>query len=206
MEAIRMGWGYLVAFYSALVSRVQYLIRRRTAYRLRWSIHNGLRGMGRPEFLGPISGMGRDGDIQEVSVKRDALDAIFSDCIRLAANCCEAHGEPMLYGNTACSQHLECAHIHSRRHQYLRHNPLNALSLCGAHHRWYTDHPTVFTDFIDRQYPGRLEILLPMLQVKHKWLKGMKAEARAHYRKEYQSLLDRRSAGETGQLDFIGFL
>ena len=142
-----------------------------------------------------------------MGIKRDALDAIFSDCIRAAANCCEAHGEPMLYGNTRCAENLECAHIHSRRHQFLRHEPLNAVALCGAHHRWYTDHPTEFTAWL-RRYLGEdhLEILREKLTVKHKWLKGMKAEARAHYRNEYKHIVERRCNGETGKLQFKGYL
>ena len=111
----------------------------------------------------------------------------------------------MLYGNAVCSDNLECCHIHSRRHQYIRHNPLNALSMCGAHHRWYTDHPTIFADFVERRFPGREETLRELLQVKHKWLRGMKAEARAHYRAEYQRIINRRAEGETGRLEFVGF-
>ncbi len=95
----------------------------------------------------------------------------------------------MLYGNSQCSQNLECCHIHSRRHQYLRHNPLNVLSMCSAHHRWYTDHPTMFADFINR-----------------KWPKGMKAEARAHYRKELERSIEARCLGETGEIQVTGFL
>ena len=140
-------------------------------------------------------------------IRRDALDAIFSDCIRLAANCCEAHGEEMLYGNKQCSDLLECAHIHSRRHQYLRHDPLNAVSLCGAHHRWYTDHPTEFTAWLERHMDtGSLDILMEKLRVKHKWLKNMKAEARLHYRAEYNRMFQLRSNGATGKLAFVGFL
>lgn len=142
-----------------------------------------------------------------MTVKRDALDAVFSDCVRLSANCCEAHGEPMLYGNTTCSENLECAHIHGRRHQYLRHDPLNAVSLCGAHHRWYGEHPLHFTMWLLRYVGGdRLDILEEKLRVKHKWLKGMKAEARKHYRKEFNQLVEKRNGGATGKLFFTGYL
>lgn len=140
-------------------------------------------------------------------MKRDALDAVFSDCIRAAANCCEAHGEPMYQGNIECSGGLECAHIHSRRYQIVRHDPLNALSLCSAHHRWYTDHPVFFTEFL-RRYLGQehLDILREKLQSRHKWLKGMKAEARAHYRREYKRIIFLRDEGVTGKIDIVGWL
>ena len=140
-------------------------------------------------------------------IKRDALDAIFSDCVRLAANCCEAHGEPMLHGNIQCSDNLECAHIHGRRYQIVRHDPMNAVSLCGAHHRWYTDHPVFFTQWLNRHLgPEHLDILREKLQTTHKWLNGMKAEARKHYRNEYKLMVEQRSRGATGKLKFVGYL
>ena len=112
----------------------------------------------------------------------------------------------MLYGNPICSHNLECAHIHSRRHQFLRHDPLNAVSLCGAHHRWYTDHPTEFTAWLKRHIGhGALDILMEKLRVQHKWLKGMKKEARLHYREELKKMQEARDRGNIKKLDFIGF-
>ena len=140
-------------------------------------------------------------------IKRDALDAIFSDCIRAAANGCEAHNEPMHQGNMQCSGSLECAHIHSRRYQIVRHDPLNVVSLCGAHHRWYTDHPVYFTEWL-RRYKGQdhLDILTEKLQTTHKWLKGMKAEARKHYREEFKKIITLRDEGVSGVIDVVGYL
>ena len=140
-------------------------------------------------------------------IKRDALDAIFSDCIRAARNCCEAHGEEMYQGNKQCGGGLECAHIHSRRYQIVRHDPLNVVSLCSAHHRWYTDHPVFFSEWLNR-YLGHehLDLLREKLQTKHKWLKGMKAEARAHYRAELKRVIEARDSGETGKIEVVGWL
>ena len=141
-------------------------------------------------------------------IKRDALDAIFSECIRAARNCCEAHGEEMYQGNTKCSGGLECAHIHSRRYQIVRHDPTNVLSLCSAHHRWYTDHPVFFSEFCER-YLGRdhLDLLREKLNgPPHKWLKGMKAEARAHYREQLKRVIRERDCGVTGKIDVVGYL
>ena len=142
-----------------------------------------------------------------MGIKRDALDAVFSDCIRAARNCCEAHGEEMAYGNTQCSGNLECAHIHSRRYQIVRHDPMNVLSLCSAHHRWYTDHPLFFADFCERHLgKDHCELLREKLQTKHKWLNGMKAEARAHYREELKRIIAERDSGVTGPIQVIGYL
>ena len=84
---------------------------------------------------------------------------------------------------------------------------MNVLSLCSAHHRWYTDHPVFFSEFLER-YLGRehLDILREKLQTKHKWLKGMKAEARAHYRDELQRVIAERDMGTTGKIEITGFL
>ena len=141
-------------------------------------------------------------------IKRDALDGLFSDCVRTRANWCEAADQPIGYGG-GCSGQLECAHIHGRRHQYLRHDPLNAVTLCTAHHMWYTNNPTLFTRWLEEyEYVGKnsLEILVEKLRVRHKWLKGMKAEARAHYRDELKKLKAARDQGANSRVEFVGFL
>lgn len=78
--------------------------------------------------------------------------------------------------------------------------------MCSAHHRWYTDHPTEFSEFIDRKWPGRSDLLREKLKVKHKWLKGMKAEARRHYRVEMQRVFDERAAGNDSKIEIVGWL
>ncbi len=140
-------------------------------------------------------------------IKRDALDTLFSDCVReRAAWSCEAMDVALANG---CSQQLDCAHIHSRRHQYLRHDPMNAVSLCNAHHRYFTDHPTVFTAWLQSYvHVGEwaVEVLIEKLQHRHKWRKGMKADARAHYRGELKRMKSLRADGVLGRIEFVGYL
>jgi hypothetical protein len=59
--------------------------------------------------------------------------------------------------NHVCSGNLEWAHIKSRRYLSLRWEPLNAFTLCSSAHFWFTNHPDLFTKWIEREYPGRLE-------------------------------------------------
>ncbi len=144
-------------------------------------------------------------------IKRDALDGLFSDCVRTRANWCEAADVHIGYKgeSTTCAAQLECAHIHSRRHQYLRHDPQNAITLCTSHHMWFTANPTLFTAWLSQYEPvgeNALEMLVEKLRIKHKWLKGMKKEARAHYRQELINLKQARDQGANGRVEFVGFL
>jgi len=148
---------------------------------------------------------------QSVGIKRDALDIIFSKCVRLAANCCEAHGVKRHYGGEwveSCKGDLESCHIHSRSNKFIHVDPLNAISMCGAHHRWFTAHPLFWKDFcLELRGQEHMDILNEKLNYfGHKWLKGMKAEARKHYRNEFNLLVERRNNGETGKLTFVGYL
>ncbi len=45
---------------------------------------------------------------------------------------------------------LECAHIISRRYAHTRTDLENAVCLCSADHRYFTDYPIEFASFITR--------------------------------------------------------
>lgn len=63
-------------------------------------------------------------------------------CDRLFAEYVRSHGQCEAKGvdGIACSERLQCAHVLSRKHLGVRWNPLNALTLCSAHHVWFTHH------------------------------------------------------------------
>lgn len=146
-----------------------------------------------------------------MGIKRDALDAAFSDCIRAAANRCEAQGYPMYPNdkggqNTTCSGQLECAHIFGRRAQSVRVDPLNAFSLCHTHHRFFTENPIEFKRFYTDQLGEEGVVVLRERWRNHKkWLKGEKAEARAHYREEFKRIATERAEGVTGPITVKGW-
>lgn len=68
---------------------------------------------------------------------------------------CEAEG----YGGIRCSDRLEWAHCKSRRFIAIRHDKLNSLCLCNAHHRHFTEHPDHWTSFVEQTFPGRWDYL-----------------------------------------------
>jgi len=71
-------------------------------------------------------------------------DKLFSEVIR-SVGYCEAKG----FDKVKCSQQLQCMHIISRRFNATRCDLRNAFSGCAAHHRYFTDHPKQFSEFVD---------------------------------------------------------
>jgi len=70
---------------------------------------------------------------------------------------------------------MECAHIFGRRHAATRHDLNNTLCLCHSCHRYFTENPVFFTDWL-QEHIG--EDKLDSLRVKawkaHKWKAGEK--------------------------------
>lgn len=83
-------------------------------------------------------------------------DAEFAAKVRERGFC-----EAALWENdtVVCDGPLECAHIISRRFVRTRHDEMNALCLCRAHHRWYTEHPRFWAIQIEEELPGRWDAL-----------------------------------------------
>lgn len=138
-----------------------------------------------------------------MAVKSDALDILFSRCVRERANWVCEHCEK-------CFKHdrhsLQCAHIVGRRVIRLRHDPLNALALCASCHSYFTDRPLEFASFCLGYIGGSLRDELYRLSNEvHKRPKGWKKEARAHYRAELARMDELRKGGDDGYLEFTGF-
>lgn len=144
-------------------------------------------------------------------VARDQLDTIFSECVRIAANECEAHGEKRRDGSewvTACSGNLEACHIHTRRISRLRHDPDNIVVMCSSHHAFFTQYPYYWADFV-RKLRGEdfVETLLEKKRdLTFKLTKNVKADMRAHYRAERKRLIAERDSGRTGKMEVAGFI
>lgn len=75
---------------------------------------------------------------------KNKADKLFSEWIRRDGKC--------EYCNRA-NVRLECAHIFSRRYISTRYEPINALCLCSAHHRWLHDQPIEGVEWI-KNYLG----------------------------------------------------
>lgn len=58
-----------------------------------------------------------------------------------------------------CSGRFEWCHLVSRGVRSLRHDPENCVCLCNIHHRFFTQQPAAFTDFMESINPGVWERL-----------------------------------------------
>lgn len=77
-------------------------------------------------------------------------DTLFSRYIRGRDGSCQAAGWTPL----TCAGSLQCCHIFGRGELILRTDETNAITMCQAHHVYFTHRPAEWWDFIDSQYPG----------------------------------------------------
>ena len=68
----------------------------------------------------------------------ERADKLFRDHVKARDGRC-------LMASFACWGELECAHIIRRSFKATRWEPINAVTLCSEHHRWYTEHPLAWT-------------------------------------------------------------
>lgn len=72
---------------------------------------------------------------------------------------CEAEG----HSGMKCGGQLQWAHIKSRAHKYIRHDPLNFMCLCVRCHQTFTMNPDLWVRAVEAIRPGtwgRLNALL----------------------------------------------
>lgn len=85
--------------------------------------------------------------------ERNKLDREFSLLIRERGLC-------EWCGRKPPAVQLQCAHIYSRRHMKIRHNPMNALSLCAGCHWKAHQNPIEFALFVQGYLgPNKLDEL-----------------------------------------------
>lgn len=78
--------------------------------------------------------------------QRKQADALFSRVVRSVGRC-EASGST----DWPCGGNLQCAHVHGRRYLIIRHERMNAVCLCAAHHIFYTNRPIEWEDWCRRE-------------------------------------------------------
>ena len=138
-------------------------------------------------------------------IKRTPADAAFSDCVRERANwTCERCGSCFPEGRRGG---LDCSHHHSRGNWSIRFDPLNAEALCyGCHsHEGGTQQrrEQVLSS-------GEQDILFEKMRDtplgrEYRKTKGKGAIAK-HYRDELKRMQELRAEGETGRIDFVGYI
>jgi len=138
-----------------------------------------------------------------MAIKRDLLDALFSDLVRERNGwICEHCGKDYAYEPINC----HAAHIIGRRITRLRHDPRNALCLCATCHHYFTDRPTEWTVFVRKKIgDGVMDELQQLSNKVCKFPRGWKKEARKHYREEAARIKALRMAGDSSYADFVGY-
>ena len=131
-------------------------------------------------------------------IKRDALDAVFSDCVRERANWrCE-------YTGAGPDSHLECAHIYGRRKKSVRWHPMNAVCLSHASHMMFTENPILFAQWCHAKFgPDAMYELAKLAAAPRKFSSRELAGLRIHYCSELARMELARQNGRGGRIEFM---
>ena len=132
-----------------------------------------------------------------MAIKRDQADIWFSKAIRLRDRYqCQHTGKQFAEGQLG----LECCHIYGRANKIVRWDPMNAISMSHASHRYFTANPLDFHRFlVEKLGEGHLQLLNERSRGILKTNKALRKEIARHYRQEYNRMLE----GNTR--DLIGF-
>ena len=134
-------------------------------------------------------------------------DTYFSRCVRERAEWkCERCGTYYAPPTKA----LQCSHFEGRANWATRFEPLNALALChGCHERLGSfrfeheqKHAEIFGAFAKDIIQEKANDILLFKRMKQ--TRGV-GEIAAHYKAEYERMMNERAAGLTGRLEFIGY-
>jgi hypothetical protein len=113
-----------------------------------------------------------------MAVKRDAADIWFSKAVRARDGKCL---------HTGRTDALECAHIYGRRAKILRWDMGNAVTLTHSSHRYFTENPIAFHDWLVMTLgEGHMEILREKAQGHMKTNEALRREIAKHYREEFR--------------------
>lgn len=90
----------------------------------------------------------------------------------------------------------------------MRFDPLNAFAHCFGCHQKVEGNPHFFSEWARKRLKSKYDILVeksnnPMLG---KQARREKTEIAEHYANEYETMLEKRSRGRTGRLEFAGYL
>jgi len=142
-------------------------------------------------------------------VKRDALDAAFSEAVRerdnwTCQNCGIIDTNAQMGGRPSV---MDCSHIISRKYVSTRTYPDNALCICRGCHRKLGDNPPAHAK-LAKSVLG--ETRYQWLTERHannmiKYTKADKREMSKHYRDEVKRMRKERSNGFDGFIDLVAW-
>ena len=111
-----------------------------------------------------------------MAIKRDQADIWFSRAVRARDKYCQVCGT---------TENLQACHGYGRRLRILRWDMGNATTLCAAHHRYYTEQPIAWVEFLTNLYgEAHMDILREKSRGILKTNKEVRAEIAKHYREE----------------------
>lgn len=138
------------------------------------------------------------------AIKITPADSWFSKCVReRAGNRCERCGGSPAPGG------LHCSHFHGRGKWSVRFEPMNGTSLCMGCHLYLTANPNEHADFQQEIWGGINMQALRELANDTTRGRVAKREAKAiaaHYREQHREMVTKRDSGETGRIEFVGYL
>ena len=144
-----------------------------------------------------------------MALKITPADMWFSRCVRERADwTCEYTSCGIRYEPP--TKALHCAHYFSRGKWGTRLEPLGAMSMCYGHHRYIDQHQAekervykeIFGEYaLDILMEKRDDLALAKIMFRTKG-RGLCA---AHYKAEYERMMEVRASGARGRLEFIGY-
>ena len=96
------------------------------------------------------------------STLKKKVDQVFSLFIR-RHGVCQGSGH-----GCECGGNLQCAHIISRWNLRLRWDEMNVLCLCAGHHRYWTNRPLEWADFIRKNFSKQYNYVMTHKEEKKK--------------------------------------
>ena len=129
-------------------------------------------------------------------MKLKPSDQWFSKCVRHAANwTCEKCGKVFPDGpNYGKAGGLDCSHHHGRAKKSVRWAKENAAALCVKCHMDWHSHPTEGSKWLEEYIgKGAMELLAEKANQTVKVSKVEEKEIAAHYKKEYNRMVEENS-------------
>jgi len=132
-------------------------------------------------------------------MKRDKLDAVFSNLVRERANyICQECG----MGYRQKTQGLHCSHLWSRARASCRYTPDAAVAHCYSCHQRLSGNPVKFAERI-REYLGdRFCFMRRAANSTVKLTKLEKEDIYQFYKKELKRIRELRKSGHEGRIEF----
>lgn len=128
-------------------------------------------------------------------LKRDKLDAVFSDLVRERAG-----WKSELSGS---NESLQACHIYSRKFLSTRWHPLNAVCLTASEHTIFTDRPVAFANFCHAKFgPDQMYELALLANKPRKFSQREREGLYQHYVGEHDRMAQARVNGRLGRIDF----